>query len=393
MGDERQRVLDMVENGTITAQEAVDLLKAMEDRKEPAGDPFSGQGEYREKQGKSKFSPDELIRKLAKDFSRDFSRDFSKDFKRDYSSEFNQFGDKMMRFMQDSLGKLKTVDLESPFGETYTFTQSFNETNAGIEEIIADISNGQLEIFPVSGDEVRAECTVRAYRAESEEQARQDFFDKFVFVADGTKVRIISDLKTTQVNVVLYVPEKAYEQITARLFNGGFVMKRIDAEKVRVKTANGKIELKSGRIDDMELETANGAIQVQEVTGQNLDAETLNGRIYVDGNLEAVEAKSLNGNVVITTRSDKARKLEGKTVAGNIELYIPRHLPLKGEVASNLGRMDVFLDDAERVREQEQFLQKSVKFTKNTEDSQEIPLLIYGETKTGSVLVRYFTTA
>ncbi|WP_088006479.1 DUF4097 family beta strand repeat-containing protein [Indiicoccus explosivorum] len=392
MGDEKERILDMVEKGTITAQEAVELLKAMDSKQDPpVMDAYGGRSEYRERQGRSKFGPDDFVRKLAKDFSRDFSRDFSKEFKRDYSKDFNQFGDKMMRFMQESFGKLKNMDFESPLGEAVTFTQTFSEENAEVEEIIVDISNGQLEVFPLPGNEVKAECVVKAYRAESEAQAKQDFFEKFVFVADGRKVRIISDLKTTQVNLVLYVPEKDYELLTARLFNGGFTMKRLNVGKLRVKTANGKIEVKDGTVQDAELETANGAIQVQEMAAGELEAETFNGRVYIDGDMESVEAKSLNGNVVVTTRSDKARKIEAKTVAGNVEIYVPKHLPLKGEVTSNLGRMDVYLEDAERVHETEQLLQKSIKFTKNTEADSEIPLLVFGETKTGSILVRYFT--
>src|SRR5690606_8728966 len=195
----------------------------------------------------------------------------------------------------------------------------------------------------------------------------------------------------TQVNIVLYVPAKQFNQITVRLFNGGFSMKRIDAALLKVKTANGKIELKNGEFDDAELETANGAIQVQDVKGKVLETETLNGRIYVDGDIQTIETKSLNGNVVVTSRCKEARKVEAKTLAGNVELYIPSHLPLKGQVSSNLGKMDVLLSDVDHVHEQGQFMQKTVRFWKEDGVAAAAPMLVYGETKTGSVLVRYLT--
>lgn len=392
MQSEKERILDMVEKGTITAREAVELLKAVDGGGGGNNDSSRqsssyGRDEYREKRKKGLFRPEDMLKRVSKDISKNVSRDFSKNVSRD----FNQLGDRMMQFMQSSVGKLKTMEFDSPFGEAFQFTHTFREDQLDINNIITDIANGQLEIFPSQDGTIRAECSVKAYRAESEELAREDFLDKFVFIANDQKLRIISDLKTTQVNVVLYVPAKTYDHITARLFNGGFSMKRIDAALIKVKTANGKIDIKNVEFDDAELETANGAIQIQEVKGKVLEAETLNGRIYVDGDIQTAEAKSLNGNVVVTSRCKEARKVEAKTLAGNVELYIPSHLPLKGQVSSNLGKMDVLLSDVEHTHEQGQFMQKSIRFSKESGEAVAAPLLVYGETKTGSVLVRYLT--
>ncbi|WKA59674.1 DUF4097 family beta strand repeat-containing protein [Planococcus shenhongbingii] len=389
MQSEKERILDMVEKGTITAREAVELLRAIDgggEREQSSRD--YGRNDYREKRGRrGLFRPEDMVKKFSKDFSRDFSKDFSKNL----SKDFNQLSDRMMQFMQSSVGKLKTMEFDSPFGDAIQFSHTFKQENIDVNNIITDIANGQLEIFPSQDDTIRAECSVKAYRAESEEQAKEDFLDKFVFIADDQKLRIISDMKTTQVNVVLYVPAKKYTHIAARLFNGGFSMKRIDAALIKVKTANGKIELKNVDFDDAELETANGAIQVQDVQGKVMETETLNGRIYIDGDIQTTEAKSLNGNVVVTSRCKEARKVEAKTLAGNVEIYIPSHLPLRGEVSSNLGKMDVLLSDVEHTHEQGQFMQKSIRFSKESGEAVAAPLLVYGETKTGSVLVRYLT--
>ncbi|RNF39364.1 DUF4097 family beta strand repeat-containing protein [Planococcus salinus] len=387
MQSERERILDMLEKGTISAREAVELLRAI-DGGESSQEPPYGRNEYRGRRGKrGLFRPEDVVKKFSKDFSRDFSKDFSKNL----SKDFNQLSDRMMNFMQSSVGKLKTMEFESPFGEAFQFHHTFTEDNNEIQDIVVDIANGQLEIFPSQDGNIRAECNVKAYRAESEEQAKFEFLDKFVFIADGRKLRVISDLKTTQVNVVLYVPEKDYEQITTRLFNGGFILKRLNVARIKAKTANGKIDVKNVDFDDAELETANGAIQVMEAAGKVLETETLNGRIYVDGDIQTIEAKSLNGNVVVTSRCTEGRKVEAKTLAGNVELYIPSHLPLKGEVSSNLGKMDVLLTDIDSTHEQGQFMQKSIRFSKEGKVPAAAPLLVYGETKTGSVLVRYLT--
>ncbi|WP_033543945.1 DUF4097 family beta strand repeat-containing protein [Planococcus sp. CAU13] len=387
MQSEKERILDMVEKGTITAREAVELLKAI-DGGGSAGRESSYSREDYGRRDKPKrrglFRPEDMVKK--------FSKDLSKDFSKNVSNDINQLGDRMMQFMQTSVGKLKTMEFDSPFGEAFQFNQSFTEVDVEVSTVIADIANGHLEIYPSQDGTLRAECSVKAYRAESEEQAKRDFQDKFIFIANDNKLRIISELKTTQVNIVLYVPAEQFNQITVRLFNGGFSMKRIDAALLKVKTANGKIELKNGEFDDAELETANGAIHIQDVKGKVLETETLNGRIYVDGDIQTIESKSLNGNVVVTSRCKEARKVEAKTLAGNVELYIPSHLPLKGQVSSNLGKMDVLLSDVDHTHEQGQFMQKTIRFSKESGAAPTAaPLLVYGETKTGSVLVRYLT--
>ena len=53
--------------------------------------------------------------------------------------------------------------------------------------------------------------------------------------------------------------------------------------------------------------------------------------------------------------------------------------------------MDVLLADVENTHEQGQFMQKSIRFSKDSGEAVAAPLLIHGETKTGTVLVRYLT--
>ena len=90
-----------------------------------------------------------------------------------------------------------------------------------------------------------------------------------------------------------------------------------------------------------------------------MDAETLNGKIYIDGHLADIEAQSVNGHVVVTTKNIAARKIEGRAVAGTVEIYVPSTVALQGDIASNFGKMDVALADVTRVNEQEHFLQKN----------------------------------
>lgn len=62
-------------------------------------------------------------------------------------------------------------------------------------------------------------------------------------------------------------------------------------------------------------------------------------------------------------------------------------LRLDGQVFSNFGKADIGLSDALITEEEEQFLSKSVRFSKELEGAKLLKLV--GESRTGTVLVRY----
>ncbi|EPD50633.1 hypothetical protein HMPREF1210_02603 [Paenisporosarcina sp. HGH0030] len=384
MQEERKRILDLVEKGTISAQEALVLLEALgNDKAKPSVSAYAGPGTSDVHNHSTHTNSETHNKKTTSSQAEDFMEDIKRDF--------SQFSDRFMQFMQTAVGKMKSFDFDMPFGEPNEFHHTFTKELADFKEVSVDIANGKFEIYPSQDGQVRAECHVKVYRAPNEEDGKKDFFEKFVFVVDQQRLRIISDMKTTSVNVVLYVPKQMYDSISVRLFNGAFISKHLEVGRFKVKTANGKIELKNVQLEDGEIQTANGAINIKDAIGNKVDAETINGRIYIDGHLKDIEAQSVNGHVVVTTKNPEARKVEGRAVAGTVEIYVPSTVALQGEVASNFGKMDVSLPDVTRLNEQEHFLQKNIRFTKELTDSTAAPLYIKGEAKTGSIVVRYTT--
>lgn len=384
MQEERKRILDLVEKGTISAQEALVLLEALgTDKAKPNVSAYAGPGTSDVHNHSTHTNSETHNKKTTSSQAEDFMEDIKRDF--------SQFSDRFMQFMQTAVGKMKSFDFDMPFGEPNEFHHTFTKELADFKEVTVDIANGKFEIYPSQDGQVRAECHVKVYRAPNEEDGKKDFFEKFVFVVDQQRLRIISDMKTTSVNVVLYVPKQMYDSISVRLFNGAFISKHLEVGRFKVKTANGKIELKNIQLEDGEIQTANGAINIKDAIGNKVDAETINGRIYIDGHLKDIEAQSVNGHVVVTTKNPEARKVEGRAVAGTVEIYVPSTVALQGDVSSNFGKMDVSLPDVTRLNEQEHFLQKNIRFTKELTDSTAVPLYIKGEAKTGSIIVRYTT--
>lgn len=386
MQNERKRILAMLENGTITTDEALTLLEKLgesQNQAKIAGEDSDSRARTTEDHNEEpppfteeKSGPHRKGQHTVDDFLEDLRRDFT------------NVSDRFMQFMQTAVQKVKSFDFETPFGNTVEFTHSMNMPSTGIKEIVLDVDHGKVSLSRGTADEVQAEFHVKTYNKDSEEAAKQDFLDKLIFLNDHGKLRIMSDLKMTQVNVDLQVPANDYDVISAKLLNGSFTLRDLNAQSLRIKTGNGKVEVSGLAFKDADLETANGSVHINKVSGTKLEAETLNGRVYIDGALKDVEAQSLNGHVVVTTTDIEAERIEAKSMSGSIEIYIPSDLALTGEVSSNMGRLDLQLNDIDRTLEQEQLFQRTIRFKKDREGTAK-PLHISGEAKTGSVLVCY----
>lgn len=391
MKSKRQRILSMLENGTISTEEALTLLENLDQK--PA--PEAPQPTIEKEQPIFEEKPKEDTQQHKAERDNKEERKTTEDdepsmdeFLEDLRKDFTTVGDRFMQFMQSAVQKVKEFDFESPFGQSYVFQHSISKPAVDVNELVIDVDHGKVSIHHSDDNEIRAQFTVKSFNSESEETAKETFLEKVLFVTDGNKLRLSSDMKMTKVDVDLYIPKKQYAKLSVRLINGAFYLNDTEIEQVRVKTANGKVAITGLVFKDAEFETANGTIDLNKVTGEKLEAETLNGRVYIDGHLVDVEAQSLSGHVVVTTTNENAKSIEAKTMSGSVEIYIPQGVPLTGEIASNMGKLDLQLKDVDRTAESEQLLQRSVRFNKDTESGQ-TPLHIFGEAKTGSVLVCY----
>lgn len=395
MQEKRQRILTMLENGSISMDEALTLLENLQEDHLDDKPSTSTDTEKKEQSAESKSIPS-VIKEEAEQEASDSTEEKKSekeestvdDFLNDLRKDFTVVGDRFMQFMQTAVQKVKEFDMETPFGKSVEFTHTSTKTVEGIEEILVQITNGKMALYSSDEAEIRAEFAVKAYNSESEEESKKEFLEKIIFVTDEGKLRVSSDMRMVQVNLDLYVPRKLYKKLAVKLTNGSFKMEGATIDNIHVKTANGKIEASQLVFKEGDFETANGMIYLNDISGDSLEAETLNGRIYVDGRLKKVEAQSLNGNLAVTTTSEEAEKIEAKTMSGSVELYIPSTLSIVGELSSSVGKLDLGLEDIERIAEQDQLFQRSIRFSKEV-PGQSNKLHLLGEAKTGTVLVRY----
>ena len=390
MQNERQRILELVEKGTISAQEAITLLEALEQ----PGKSTQHVMNYVSKETQSFSNEKEpLFEEKSKDGDKkkdDFMKYFQ-DEMQDFRKDLTQIGSLFMDMMNTAVKKVKEFDVASPFGDKIEFTHTEEVAAANVDNIIVELPNGNFSLESSEGETIQVICKVKApLMNESEEETRNHFLEQFVVKEEEQSLRILSQLKLVQVNVKVLVPKDKLEKLSVRLMNGSVSLQDTEFEELKVKTLNGAIKGTKFNFGKAEVDSSNGSIELTNVRGKDLEAETLNGRVYLDGALDEVEAKSVNGHVVVTTCSTNSSKIKAQTVAGAVELYVPRTISLSGKVVTNFGKVDVGIQDVSKMESQDQFLSKVVRFDKEVENANR--LFIEGESKTGAVLVRYTTT-
>lgn len=403
MESERKRILNLVENGTLSAEEAIVLLEALtkeqdsnqtnivplttKTEKEPNATEQSGayqQSETRE-ETKSKTTGFEDI--FGKAFNNKDANKKMDEFMNDLKQDLSQFSNRFMGLMNSTLTKIKDFDLEFPFGEKVQFDKTYAFNANDIKGIELEIPNGKVEIVKSEDNRFLVEAQVKtSISNQDEDKTRAQFEEQLVQLVNG-KVTISVSTKMSQVSVRLVVPEKQYDVVLLRLLNGAVTIQNLDSKLLKVKSYNGAIRIEQSTFQRADIETGNGAIDLRNVKGEDLEAETVNGRIYIDGDLMEIEAESVNGAVVLTTNAKDARKIKAQTVAGAVELYVPKSLSLDGQVTTNFGKADVGLLDVVTRSEEDQFLLKTLHFDKIIENEKILKLV--GESRTGSIIVRY----
>lgn len=370
MQEERIRILKMVEEGKLSAEEALSLLNELE-----------------ESQQKIEKKQEELVNELSTVVKFDEGKqEENKQDNDSFQNKFQSLKDVIVDFVDSAFKKIKDFDLDFNFGQGYELSHIFHQGDVQLKNIDVDIANGSVQFIPWDQNDVRIECKAKIYRGESLDEARASFLRDILFNVDIGTLRFSAQPKWMKVEAMIYLPKSDYENARIRLFNGPIRFENLNVKSIKAKTANGRIGANGIIAEKMEVETANGKVKIRDSKITELEAETLNGAIQLEGDYSRLELQSFNGNIGCKLTGTHTEDIEAKTVSGSIDLAIPQGVAVTGELKSNLGSFAVELDGIQIVSEKSDMVQKSLHF-KPVAPSQNI-IKLEAETKTGSISVR-----
>lgn len=379
MNQDRKRILEMVQEGKLSAQEAIILLDALEEGKAPTPDLNHDAAE--ESHAGPGFSASDPS---AKPNTEKENADGSKKDEDNFYRQMENAGERIFDFVNSALRKIKDIDFQ--FNQSVEIPHVFQQSGEEIDRVDIDVANGPVRVIPWDQEEVRIECQAKVYRAEDREDGRSYFLENTIFSQDNNMLCFATKSKWMRVDTVVYVPQKRYKKVSVRIFNGEMTSERLECDDLLVKTTNGKVDLENISGNKLDIETVNGQIKVKESQVGEVEAETINGAIDVLASCRKAELKSFNGNITCTLKDTETKVFEAKAVTGNIYLYVPDTAGVDGELRSNLGSYTLDLQDVNILHEKRDVIQKQMKFKRTGTEGETIHVL--ADTKTGSVLVK-----
>jgi len=378
MNQERKRILEMVQNGKLSAQEAIILLEALES--DLVDKAVSEQSAVSEVEDKVQTVDSEPNQGNKNEKSKEKHENQNED---SFYSQLENAGERIFDFVSNALRKIKHIDLQ--FNQSVEIPHIFQQADSDIGRIDVDVANGPVKIITWDQSEVRVECQAKVYRSEDREDAKKYFLENTIFSIDNGLFCFATQSKWMKIETVIYIPKKQYEMLKVRIFNGGLSGENLHCDKLSVKTTNGKIELSHVEGKNFLVETVNGQIKLENSNANQLEAETVNGTVEVSGIFDNVKLQSFNGNIACKLPELGTNHLEAKAVTGNINLTLPDSATIDGDVRSNLGNYKLDLDGIDVMHEKKEIIQKQVKFKRTGSDERVIHVL--ADTKTGSVFV------
>ncbi|MCE4052173.1 DUF4097 family beta strand repeat-containing protein [Bacillus sp. Au-Bac7] len=364
MADEKRRILQLLEEGKLTIDEALSLIEKAEEA--------------------------DLAKILKTDdesFDESVFQEKKKEPYQQSAFKFQSAKDKLFDFVDTAVKKVKEVDLDQlnitrheEVSHIFQFTEVFPKN------IDVDIPNGEVELIPWDQQEIRIECKAKIYRVDSSEQAKDLFLKEVKVKAKEDALEIKVNHKWMKLQTKLYVPKNTYHIAKVRLFTGSIKTYDLFADQVYAKTANGKITINAGQSEKLEADSANGGIVIENSVIQELDGETLNGAIKAEGFFKKVDLQSFNGNILCIDHSEEIEVLELKGTTGSIEVQLPEELAVTGSLKTNFGGFNVELEGIQIIEEKNDVLQKVMEF--QSIQSLDKRTRIEANTKTGSIKIK-----
>ena len=348
--EEKKRILKMVKEGKLTVEEALALLEQLDEQK----------------------SGSELFGPLHSSQSHSNSKQ--------HSVKMASLKEKLFDFFDATVKKVKEFDF--PFANAFEVRHVFQQSNAALQEIDVHIANGNIKVLPWDQADVRVECEAKVYRSESLDAAKKSFIEETLFLVQNGRFRFSIAKPFMKTNAIIYVPQARYQDVKCRIFNGDIDIERLHAKELHLKNVNGSITLQRLLAEEAELETANGAIVLEHSAIEEVEAETIHGEIKLNGNYRYVRLRTFSGGITYAT-GRKDGVITGKTVTGNIALFLPRDICLEGEMRTNLGGLICEHPNVSPVEEKQETAQKTIRFA--SENSSKPPLHICADSKAGSI--------
>ncbi len=377
--DHKARILQMLEEGKITAQEAFQLIEAL-DEKGAQTEPKVEQKTSEDNSEKTKSSGRS---KSVEDIFSDITSDFQKLFNSDKVSSTiknireNDQAKQVFSTVENAFESVKNSNFESMFSQGPR-NRLIETINDDVSRLNLDVTHGNITIVPTERvTTVKFEVTPLYRKLDK----KKNYFEDIICEVNEGTLNVVSDAKFVKVNVEILMNQTDLKRLIISGTNGNVNLSTHTFEELTVDLLNGNITLDGTITTNAFLRTSRGNISVDKGSHKTLEMISMFGAIKT-GDLHAKELTvSANGavNIVLDKQTESAVL---NSNMGNINLTVPRDRHFEGRMSTVLGQLNYPSDIEVRSMKHQDIGMKEVMLINDRDDAS---VYLEVSTKFGSV--------
>lgn len=301
---DKTRILDMLQQGKITVDEAVMLLEAI-------GEKNAAEYAKNYRKGNKKTEWDEKSTKVLEDVGK----------------KINYFIENLGQYVNEGISKVG--EMSSSFVGFGGRRYRFEDKQSGVIKDGATLkirSNGPVDIKGIdsSTNEFQIEL-IKMVRAEDEKKAEVIAKDSLNLTTSENEISLeLFDNQELWLETTIYLPRHFQYSIEVHSINGRLVLNDLDL-------TNGN------------LETVNGRILVEKCGAGSLELKTLNGSIDIAGDFDTLDASTHNGSVEYSLKESNS-KASLKSTNGPVRVRLPINQSFDYNIEASTGWGKIIID-------------------------------------------------
>lgn len=278
----------------------------------------------------------------------------------------------------------KELSIKVPGLAVTSFEHEFSYQESQPTILDFKLANGSIDFRTYDQDYIKIKADIKIY-------GKFDESDPLAVVMKRSTIELTSDKliyhlpnKRIKADLVVYLPEKTYDYISARVLNGDVTFDHLQGKDFFVKVTNGDMAFQDVRATMIELEGTNGDIKVTDSNVNDIVVETVNGDVRVGSTPETARINLINGDMKLTFVNDGLQALNVNSVNGDIKVAMPKNTGYELSAKTNFGSIQSRLENIELVEEVNEKMNHQLSLRRVADTTAKVTL----SSNTGSIYIK-----
>ncbi|OUM88808.1 MAG: hypothetical protein BAA01_14360 [Bacillus thermozeamaize] len=388
MGEEQRLILEMVQQRTITPDEAVKLLEALEPFALIANTAATSPRERKrgKRPARDDFFP--VPHQLSHEEKEERRESWDAEAEGKWSSRWSLLSTRLGEVFESAIEKVRGLDFdlgEFHWGNVHTVEEVFSG-EMDVKQLAIAIPHGTVQLRGWDDSGYRIE--IRGYvKEEMEEEALRLLRKQVRFKKEERIFLELEKQRRFRAEVRAYVPRAWLEELIVVTHHGAIQLQDLDVDRLVLHSYNGNIAINKVVGQRLDATAANGKLEVTECRFQETNLSGVNSPIEAAGAFGDTSCRTVNALLHLQLAEPVEGQVFLKATNGSIRVSLPENVSLQGELAGAFGKIFNELTDIEVLGEVKEWLNHTYSF--RTRETEQFHLQLMASCTNGSIYLQH----